>query len=149
MELTNPSLRPIDFLIGKWTIELSNGSFLPKNQIVSFSVNYGWQADGSVIAVQQKNESDKFSQSATWIIGRDESDDEYTVLYADSRGVSRVYLMSYKNNVWKMWRDNPKFSQRFKGIVSEDKKIISAYWETSTDGGKTWQHDFDMKYERK
>lgn len=149
MHTTNPALQAIGFLIGTWSIELSNGSFLTPNQEVHFSVTYEWKADGSVIAVQQKNDqANKAPQSATWIIGRDEDDENYTVLYADSRGTSRVYLMTYDEHVWKMWRDNAKFSQRFQGTVSKDSKTINAYWENSSDRGKSWSHDFDMTYKK-
>ena len=136
-------------MIGDWSIELSNASFLPDpKQKISFSVSYEWKADGSVIAVQQGSAEAEPPQLATWIIGRDEDSDNYTVLYADNRGVSRVYQMSYQNNTWKLWRNNPKFSQRFEGKVSKNKKTIEAKWGKSTDGGKTWEHDFNLKYER-
>ncbi len=143
----NPALGNIAFLVGDWSIELSNASFLPDpKQKINFSVTYEWKADGAVIAVQQGSAEANPPQVATWIIGRDEDDDNYTVLYADNRGVSRVYQMSFKNNVWKMWRNNSKFSQRFEGKVSEDKNTINAKWEKSVDGGKTWEHDFNLTY---
>lgn len=149
MAINNPALDDISFLVGDWTIELSNASFLPdKSQKISFNVNYEWKADGAVIAVQQGDAKAKPPQLATWIIGHDESDENYTVLYADNRGVSRVYQMSFKDNIWKMWRDNPKFSQRFEGKVSDDRKTISASWEKSNNGGKSWEHDFDMTYKK-
>ena len=44
-----------------------------------------------------------------------------------------------------MWRDSPKFSQRFEGRFSKDKRTITAYWEKSLDG-KKWEHDFDLRY---
>jgi hypothetical protein len=44
-----------------------------------------------------------------------------------------------------MWRDSPNFYQRFEGKVDQDKKIIEAYWEKSTDG-KQWERDFDMLF---
>jgi len=151
MTLRNPSLKEIEFLIGVWDIELTNASFLPdSSKKVIFSVHYEWKADGSVIAVQQKNEeSKKAPPEANWIIGRDQDSDQYTVLYFDNRGVSRVYQMSFKSNNWEMWRDNPGFSQRFEGVVSEDRKTIEAKWEKSIDGGKNWEHDFNMTYRRK
>jgi hypothetical protein len=145
----NPALKDVAFLVGDWSIELSNASFLSdKDQKPTFSVTYEWKADGAVIAVQQRNGTAKPPQVATWIIGRDESDDNYTVLYADHRGVSRVYQMSFQDNTWKMWRNNSKFSQRFEGKVSEDRGTIQASWEKSLDGGSTWEHDFDMTYRR-
>ena len=149
MASTNPALKDVAFLVGDWSIELSNASFLPDlKQRISFSVTYEWKADGAVIAVQQGSAEADPPQVATWIIGRDENSNNYTVLYNDNRGVSRVYQMSYKDNIWKLWRNNPKFSQRFEGKVSKNRKTIDAKWEKSTDSGKTWEHDFNLTYER-
>ncbi len=145
----NPALKEIDFLVGTWSIELSNASFLPKpKQTISFTVTYRWIEDGTAIALWQGNKESDPPQSANWIIGRDEANSDYTALYGDNRGVSRVYLMSFKSNVWKMWRNNTKFSQRFEGKVSKDKKTIKAHWEKSLDDGKSWEHDFNMIYRR-
>lgn len=145
----NPALKNVAFLVGDWSIELSNATFLSdSDQKPILSVTYEWKADGAVIAAQQRNNEAKPPQLATWIIGRDESDDTYTVLYADRRGVSRVYQMSFQDDIWKMWRINTEFSQRFEGEVSDDRSTIKAYWEKSLDGGKTWEHDFNMTYKR-
>lgn len=83
--------------------------------------------------------------AATWLIGRDEASDDYRVLYFDSRAISRIYEMSLDGRVWKMWRNNPEFSQRFEGTISEDRKSITAHWEKSANGG-LWEHDFDVLY---
>lgn len=148
MNKTNPSLSDIVFLVGTWNIEISNAEFLPEPEHkASFSVEYKWIEDGAAIAVRQGGTEDD-PQTASWIIGREESSEDYTVLYNDSRGISRVYNMSYKNNVWKMWRDNPEFMQRFEGKVNLDNKTIEAYWENSSDGDKNWHHDFDMLFSK-
>lgn len=82
---------------------------------------------------------------ATWLIGRDDSTPNYTVLYYDSRSVSRIYQMTFSDDVWKMWRDAPGFCQRFEGKVTSDGNTITARWEKSPDG-TTWQHDFGLAY---
>jgi hypothetical protein len=38
---------------------------------------------------------DAAAPTATWIIGRDDGELDYHVLYADDRGVSRVYRLSF------------------------------------------------------
>ncbi len=142
----NPALKELEFLVGEWAIELSNASFLPDpNQKPKVLVAYKWIEDGAAIAARHDKKADS-PQSAVWIIGRDDGSHAYTALYSDKRGVSRVYQMSYKDSIWRMWRDNPEFSQRFEGRVSEDRKTIDAEWEKSSDDGKTWEHDFDMAY---
>jgi len=67
------------------------------------------------------------------------------VLYADNRGVSRIYKMSLAENVWKIWRAAPGFHQRFIGRISPDQRSIEACWEKSNDGF-IWENDFDLTY---
>lgn len=138
-ELVNPSLSELQFLVGEWNMELSNAAFLPDpTQKVNGNVTFEVIENGALLVMRQ-------SGAATWVIGRDEDQAEYDVLYFDDRKVSRVYKMSFAKNVWKMWRNSPNFSQRFEGVVSEDGRAVKAYWEKSADG-KQWEHDFDMLF---
>jgi hypothetical protein len=146
--MSNPALDDLAFLAGEWATELSNSAFLPDPKArISAAVRFDWVADGAALMMRQGNRPPS-PPAATWIIGRDEGREGYTVLYNDARGVSRIYEMTFSDNRWKMWRNNPRFSQRFEGTVSRDSKQIVAYWEKSTDGGKTWEHDFDLTYRR-
>jgi hypothetical protein len=86
--------------------------------------------------------------AAAWVIGRDEAEPDYRVLYADGRGVSRVYGMSFSSGTWRMWRDTPEFSQRFDAEVSPGQAEINGAWQKSVDGGTTWEHDFKVRYSR-
>jgi hypothetical protein len=87
------------------------------------------------------------------IIGADHEDHgNYLQHYFDSRGVARVYKMSFGDGIWKLWRDAPDFSpldfsQRYAGAFSGDGKSISGAWEICHDG-VTWEHDFDLTYTR-
>jgi hypothetical protein len=78
------------------------------------------------------------------------ADDGYVQHYFDSRGVARVYGMSFGDGVWKLWRTSADFSpldfsQRFTGTFSDDGASIEGRWETSGDGS-TWELDFDLTY---
>ncbi len=135
----NSSLKQLQPFIGEWDTALSNASFLPDPQtVVHGRVAFEWIEDGAYFVMRQGKE-------ATWLISRDEKAGDFTILYFDARGVSRVYEMSLKNNVWKIWRNSKGFSQRYSGRASKDKKTIIAHWEKSFDGRK-WEHDFDMKF---
>ena len=79
------------------------------------------------------------------VIGPDEEAETYRMLYYDSRGVSRIYRMTFSGGIWTLWRDFPGFSQRFHGTFSPDGNVITAYWEKSTDGS-SWERDFDLTY---
>ena len=82
---------------------------------------------------------------ARWMIGRDDTSGAFVVLYADGRGVSRIYQMSFAQGTWKIWRDASGFHQRFAGRLSADQRTIEARWEKSEDG-VIWETDFDLTY---
>jgi hypothetical protein len=128
-------------------MELSNASFLPEpNAIIRGSVTFEWAEGGDFLVVRQGAKGDGMPW-ATWMIGRDQDATDYTALYFDDRRVSRVYCMSFARSVWKMWRNAPKLSQTFVGMLSESKTTIKANWAKSLDG-KKWEHDFDITYRR-
>jgi hypothetical protein len=81
------------------------------------------------------------------LIGRDQDEENYTVLYSDARGVSRVYRMSFTPGRWRLWRDNPSFAQRFEVSISDDGARMTGQWERASDGGE-WEHDFNLEYVR-
>jgi len=86
------------------------------------------------------------------IIGFDTGRDNYLQHYFDSRGVARLYEMSFADGVWKLWRTvgdfSPvDFSQRYTGTFSDDGRTIRGSWESSSDGS-SWEHDFQLIYTR-
>jgi len=83
----------------------------------------------------------------TAIIGLDGLSNHFSMLYADARGVLRIYQMSFRDGIWKLWRDVPGFFQRFTATFSADNKIITGCWETSSDG-LTWEYDFEVIYSK-
>jgi hypothetical protein len=86
------------------------------------------------------------------IIGMDRDGEAYTQHYFDSRGVARLYAMTFRDGVWTLVRDAPDFTpldfwQKFTGEFSVDGGAISGRWETSQDGS-TWELDFDLTYRK-
>jgi hypothetical protein len=133
----NPMLEQLKVLIGDWTVEV------PQFPGSRGHVSFEWLEGGAY--VRFRTEAPDPAPSATMVIGRDDSGEEYTVLYYDSRGVSRVYQMTLADGTWRMWRDAPGFCQRFSGTLSADGCSIRAAWEKSADGS-AWEHDFDLVY---
>lgn len=141
----NPALKPLEGLVGKWEMELSNASFLPRpTDTVKGPVSLEWVQDGAFLLMRMGDKPPS-PPAVLWLISRDESTPNYTVFYYDSRSVSRVYGMSFSEGVWKMWRNAPGFCQRYEGVVSKDGETITAHWERSNDG-ITWEHDFDVTH---
>lgn len=144
---SNSALKDLEVLIGHWDMELSNAEFLPDPSTkVRGHANFEWIEDGDYLVMRQgdKTAGPPYSTS---IIGRDEAEETYHMLYVDDRGVSRIYKMSLAGNEWRQWRESAGFSQRFRGSISADGNTISASWEKSYDG-ETWEHDFDVLYVR-
>ena len=141
----NPALNNLEVLVGDWEMELSNASFLPDpSATVKGQVSFEWAQDGAFL-VMRMGDKPPGPPAAIWLISRDESTPNYTVLYYDARSISRVYQMSFSNGTWKMWRESPDFCQRYEGTLSHDSHTITAHWEKSSDG-TNWEHDFDLTY---
>jgi len=142
----NPALKPLEGLVGDWEMEISNASFLPRpsDRVKGGPVLIEWVQDGAFLVIHMGDKSPGPPQ-ALWLIDRDDSTPNYTMLYYDARSVSRIYEMSFSEGVWKMWREAPGFWQRYEGTVSKDGKTITAHWEKSSDGSR-WEHDFDVTY---
>ncbi len=140
----NPALKHLELLVGDWEMELSNAAFLPDpSDTVKGPVSFEWVQDGAFLVMCMGDKP----PDAIWLISRDESTPDYTVLYYDARSVSRIYEMSFSERVWKMWMESPGFWQRYEGTVSTNGNTITAHWEKSSDGTK-WEHDFNITYTR-
>lgn len=138
-----PQLAKLDRLVGEWDIAVTFRHD-PAN-VLHGSATCEWLGGGYLV---QRSEvaGEGFPQGLA-LIGGEDATDTFPMHYFDSRGISRLYTVSIDNNVWNIWRDDPEFSQRFKGIFSDDGNTITAYWENSRDGS-TWEHDFDLVYTR-
>ena len=135
----NPTLKQLKALIGEWELEV------PQFPGQRGRATFEWLEGGAYLRVHAVAPDP--APTATWIISRDDSSETYTALYYDSRGVSRVYQMSFSKGVWTLWREAPGFWQRFSGTLSDDGSSIRAMWEKSPDGS-TWEHDFDLIYSK-
>jgi len=148
MDLSNPALVDLAFLVGEWDVTLSNASFLPEpGQIATGRLLVEPVEDGMLLAMRQTGDPSG-PPLASWVIGRDASRPDYRVLYTDNRSVSRVYDMRLTGDQWRIWRDDPEFSQRFEATISVDLHTINGRWHKREPGGK-WEHDFDLTYARR
>ncbi|WP_339155903.1 hypothetical protein [Actinomadura luteofluorescens] len=136
----NPALDALDVLLGEWTAEV------PQFGDAQGRVTIDRLEGGAFLRI--RSQPPPPAPTATQLVGLDDSSGLYTVLYYDSRGVSRVYRMSFDGGVWKMWREAPGFDQRFTGTLSADGRGIQAAWEKSLDN-EAWEHDFDIFYTKR
>jgi len=142
----NRTLDPLRPLTGRWEMEIrwseKTHKLVGGPASVRSSVSFTWIEDGCFLVHHVGGDD---SPAARWIIGADETSGGFAVLYADGRGVSRIYQMSLSGDVWRIWRDSPGFHQRFIAHLSPDRRTIEARWEKSSDS-RTWELDFELTY---
>jgi hypothetical protein len=148
----NPRLDALEPLVGEWAgVASRDGQGMGS---VRMTVEWG---EGRAFLVQRTDGEPAESTPPEWvaasplptvtITGLDDTSEELYTLYADARGVCRVYRMSVADGGWRMWRDAPGFFQRYAGTFGPDGDTISGAWESSKDG-TDWEHDFDLTYTR-
>jgi hypothetical protein len=142
---SNLALDRLTPLIGEWDLEITSMSFRADPSAVDRGhSSFAWLEGGGFLIQHSEISASDFPRS-TAVMGPDDEAETYRMLYYDSRGVSRIYRMTFSGKIWTLWRDFPGFSQRFHGMFSEDGRIITAYWERSSDGSN-WEHDFALTY---
>jgi hypothetical protein len=142
------SLEALKPLVGEWRLVATFKDMPPAD--IGARVTFEW-LPGERFLIQRWEVPIEEAPDGIAIIGADpEISGNYLQHYFDTRGVARVYKMSFENGVWKLWRDEADFSpldfeQRYTGTFSDDGKTIVGAWEICHDG-KTWEHDFDLIY---
>ena len=144
LPLVNPALADLKQLLGDWTIEIVFPGD-PANEV--FGTMSGEWLDDRAFLVLRTHVDWEGPGHSTCVIGRDDTEAVYSLLYFDDRGVSRIYKMHFADGVWQQWRMTPDFSQRFTGMLGFEGDVITAKWETSDDN-LTWQLDFELTYRR-
>ena len=148
MKNSSDSLEALTPLLGEWKM-MATFKNVPSEDIGA-RVTFEW-LPGKQFLIERWAVPIPEAPDGIAIIGADpEHSDTYLQHYFDTRGVARVYRMSFANGVWKLWRDESDFSpldfaQRYTGTFSDDARTIAGAWEICNDG-KTWEHDFDLSY---
>ena len=143
-------LRRLEPLVGEWRIE-APGFSLPAGVDDSARMSFEWTLDGAFL-LQRASVPVPEAPDLLAVIGPDAAGDGYTQHYFDSRGIARVYAMTFDGREWTLERHAPDFSplpfhQRWIATLSADGDAIDGRWETSPDGGD-WKLDFELAYRR-
>ncbi|MFI6182570.1 hypothetical protein ACIA8R_44075 [Nonomuraea sp. NPDC051191] len=151
MDGRNPALARFDALTGRWALQAK----VPG--LGAARSEFTWLEGGAYL--RQHTESGPVPDTAplewrrnspfpaTSLIGLDDATGECAMLYADVRGVHRVYRTTLDGGVWRVWRDAPGFNQRFTGEICDGGDLIEGRWEMSEDG-LAWCLDFELTYTR-
>jgi hypothetical protein len=142
----HPMLERLDAFVGEWSTE---APFAPG---VTGRTVFEWVLGGQFLMERSEVPDVPEAPDGIAIVGVHRDGEAYTQHYFDSRGVARVYAMTFRDGVWTLVRDAPDFTpldfwQRFTGQFSSDGRTISGRWEISSDGS-TWEHDFDLTYRK-
>ena len=138
------ALERLEPLVGEWVVEIP---LFDLRGTTTFEPELGGRF------LLQRSLADPPVPSSLCVIGPNADGDGYTQHYFDSRGVVRVYKMTFDGREWTLLRDEPdftplSFSQRFVGTFSGDGRTVNARWEKSGDDG-SWELDFELTYTRR
>jgi hypothetical protein len=147
------ALERLTRFVGTWRVEASfspSPDDVANSDLGDASATFEWAFGGQYL-MQHSNAPDPAPDSLA-IVSIDADRGSYVQHYFDSRGVVRVYAMTFHDGVWTLLRESPdfsplEFSQRFTGTFSDDGDSIVGRWEISRDGSP-WERDFDLSYFR-
>ena len=130
--MLNPALAGLAVLIGDWRLTLSEAPWLAEGQPLSGTATIEW-LDGWLLVERSEFEESKLRPPTSLsVVGRNESREDYELLYADDRGVSRVFRMTFADRVWTQHREDPGFFQHFEGVVDHSGNGIDGAWTDRT-----------------
>jgi hypothetical protein len=136
-------LRPF---VGEWRIE-APAFPMPPQLADGARTTFAWTLGGAFM-LQRSSVPVPAAPDGLSVIAPDVGG--YTQHYFDSRGIARLYAMSFDGHRWTLERHTPDFSplpfhQRWIGRFSADGDTIEGRWETSPDG-RSWELDFELSY---
>lgn len=136
-------------LVGEWSIEAAFPGAPPSE--IRGRMTLAWTLGGAFLE-QRSSVPHPDVPEGLCLIGPSPDGDAFTQHYFDSRGVARVYAMTFAGGRWTLLRQTPDFTplafhQRYVGTLAPDGDTIDGRWETSPDG-EAWQLDFGLTYRR-
>lgn len=142
--IPNSALKASSKLVGKWKTVGTHPLF--PGTTFHGHTSFEW-LEGGAFLIMHSDIEEPGIPSGVAIFGSDDSTGEYFMLYFDERGVSRKYEVTFRDNIWKWWRNAPGFSQRFTGTLASDGRSMVGKGELSKDGS-SWEKDLELTYTR-
>jgi hypothetical protein len=138
---------PLGRVIGSWEFE----AFVDGRSMGRGRATFEWIENGAFVVERTDAEwidpgwAENAPKTTQAVIGWDDSTGEIVQLYADSRGVFRIYRGTLTDEAWRLERAAPGFHQRFVGTFRDDGRVIDGRWESSAEG-TAWELDFPIIY---
>jgi hypothetical protein len=139
---SNPTLKPFEPLIGEWRTTGTHP--LVPGKTFHGRASFSWIEGGAFLILRSEVDEPEIP-SGTAILGSDDAEGTFSMLYFDERGVSRKYGVNISGDVMTWTRDDPKFRQRM--TLTIDAERIVSRSEMSREG-KPWEGDLELTYER-
>jgi hypothetical protein len=123
------------------------GQFVGGDEIlpVKGTVTFRWLAKDALIVMRTRM---KVAPASVAVIGADDDQNAFTMLYSDVRGVVRRLEMTLTARRWTMIRKQRGFWQRFDGRIAANGRSIRAVWDKSANG-RRWIRDFELVYTKR
>jgi len=138
----DPALEPFEALVGTWDTEAKHRLV---DEIVRGNVSFEWLEGDRFLVVRAHNDHELFPDAIS-VIGAPEMGGGLVMEYFDSRGVRRTYGVSIEGGVWRIWRDQNGFDQRFSATL--DHESFEGLFELAETQGE-WQEDMRVTYRRR
>jgi hypothetical protein len=142
-------LKRLEVLVGEWRLD-APAFPLPPELAGEARSTFEWALGGAFL-LQRSSVPAAEAPDGLSIVGL-ESGGRYTQHYFDSRGIARIYAMTFDGRRWTLERNAADFTplgfhQRWDATVRADGTAIEGRWESSPDG-EAWGLDFELTYHR-
>lgn len=146
--MSHKTIEALAPFIGSWRLETDLPS--PEGVEVTATSEFSWILD-SAFLLHTSEISIPEAPSGHSVMAVNAEGSGYTQHYFDSRGVVRIYEMTFDGSLWKLVREKPdftplEFKQRFTGKFEADRNTIKGQWEI--DHGSGYELDFHLDYRR-
>ena len=136
-------------LVGEWRMETS---FAPPGAVAA-TTTFEWTFGGQFLLERSVIDVAEAPDALCVIAADPNTEDGYTQHYFDSRGVVRLYAMTFDGRTWTLRREQPDFSpfefaQRYVGELSDDGATITGRWDSRALDATEWKRDFDLTFVR-
>lgn len=142
--IPNPRLAVFKPFLGTWTT-VGHHSMMP-GITLNGRASFEWHEGGAFLCVRTDVQEEGIP-SAIALIGTDDDDTTFRMMYFDERKVSRQFEVTVDDKTLRWARNAPGFSQRYVLTISNDGNTMHGVSSLSKDD-KTWEQDLEMEYTR-
>jgi hypothetical protein len=145
-----PDAAALEPLIGSWTLEAEFPT--PGPLVVRGRTTLEWLLARRYVLQRTEMDHPDAPDSLSVLAPDPSRPGGWLQHYFDSRGVVRLYEMSFDGRTWTLTRRVPDFSpldfaQRFTADLADGGDTLTGAWYTATEG-EDWQLDFRLTYRR-